>query len=643
MKYLLIIIVLISSTAISQNIGSKDFYLIDSLDLNALTSDDVKLIDSCLNLFHNSKDDTIRINSINEIVNQSWDQNVWPKYNEWIYKYSSNKLKQNQHISSNEARLLKGFVAGSLNNMGLLYSNQGKIEKALEKYHQAIKILIEIKENDVRATCLNNIGILYNSQNDLKNALKYFHESLAIREQLGNDENTSAALNNIGFIYGKLENYKKAKEYHLQSLEIRKELNDKRGIAESLNNLGTVSKREAEELETTNGNKDSINLKVKIALDYFKQSIEIQKEIKDITGMSNTYNNIAHIYYDDNNMIQSAAYGKKALTLAKENKHAANIKKSAELLARVYENLNKGMEALEMYKLFISTRDTIANIQTQKATIEQNLQYEFDKKEALSKLEHEKELALKEADKKKQTIVIWSGSIMLVLIVVFSAFIMHRLKISNRQKSLIEQKNKENELLLGEIHHRVKNNLQVISSLLSLQERSIDDESAKAAILEGKERVKSMGLIHKMLYQNDNYSGIDMDSYAQKLVNGLLDSFGMNESKISVDINFEKLKLDIDTAIPVGLIINELVINALKYAYTKTETPSLKVSLAEINENLILEVEDNGEGNADHIENSKSFGMKLIKSLSRQLGGKILISDDSGINVKINISDYKLV
>ena len=198
-------------------------------------------------------------------------------------------------------------------------------------------------------------------------------------------------------------------------------------------------------------------------------------------------------------------------------------------------------------------------------------------------------------------------------------------------------------MLLGEIHHRVKNNLQVISSLLSLQERSIDDVSAKAAILEGKERVKSMGLIHKMLYQNDNYAGVEMDDYAQQLISSLLDSFGMNGSKIKLDINFSKLKLDVDTAIPVGLIINELVINSLKYAYDKTASPQLKVNLTETSAELLLEVADNGSGSANALINSKSFGMKLIKSLSRQLGGSLSITENEGISIKINITDYKLV
>lgn len=643
MKFLLFLIwSLLSSLMLSsQTFADKDYYLIDSLVVENLSDDDKKLLDSCLTIFHKQEHDSDKINIINTIVNTSWDNDVWPKYNQWIYNFTKQKLTH--PLSPIEKKSMLGLYAESLNNIGLYYSNRGEVKNALNNFKKALEISTKIRNQSVSAVCLNNIGILYYSQEDLDNALKYFKESFELRIKLGENDIASDVLNNIGFIYGKQKNYIKAKEYDEKSLALRIASNDKRGIAESLNNLGAISKREAEKMEKEGGNKDSIQAKIEASLAYFKRSILIQKEIKDINGMANTYNNIAHIYYDYNDMIQAEKYGKKALELALQNKHAINTKNSSELLARVYENKNQGMLALDMYKLFITTRDTINNIQAQKATIEQNLQYEFDKKESLVVANHEKELAIKEAEKQQQTIVIWAGAIVLILIVGFSVFIANRLKLSNKQKQLIEQKNKENELLLGEIHHRVKNNLQIISSLLSLQERSIDDVATKSAIAEGKERVKSMGLIHKMLYQNDNYSGVEMDNYGKELVSGLIDSFGMKETDIDVNLNFSHLKLDVDTAIPIGLIINELVINALKYAYKKTEAPSLSISLIEEAEHLNLEVKDNGNGKVGNLENSKAFGMKLIKSLSRQIGGTVSIQSNAGICVSIKIANYKLV
>ena len=441
-------------------------------------------------------------------------------------------------------------------------------------------------------------------------------------------KNKASILLNTGSVLKKLDKTDEAITLFKQSLIIFNELEYKSGQASSLLNLGVIY---------------LLKNDIVVAENYLNKSLVLYQEINDPEGIAINYVNLGQIALTKANIFKAQQYAEKALKLANKNTNAYNIKKAAKLLSDIYEKQNKGSEALTMYKLYITMRDSTNNIKTQKTTIKQNMQHTFDKKEALASVEHQKKLAIKEAEKQQQNIIIWAGTIVLILIVGFSAFIVNRLKLSNNQKLLIEQKNKENELLLGEIHHRVKNNLQVISSLLSLQERSIDDKATKSAIAEGKERVKSMGLIHKMLYQNDNYSGVEMDNYGKELVKGLIDSFGIKDTDIDINLNFSQLKLDVDTAIPIGLIINELVINSLKYAFEKTNAPAIKVSLIKQSENLILEVSDNGAGKIEDLENSTSFGMKLIKSLSRQIGGTVSINSVSGICVSINVSDYKLI
>ncbi|MCB0402530.1 MAG: tetratricopeptide repeat protein [Flavobacteriales bacterium] len=640
--WIVLLLLLTSEPAFNQNFADKSYYLVDSLVLSELQSSDKQFIDSCLKVYHEAKEDTIRINCINEIVNKSWDMNVWPKYNQWIHDYTG-KLIREKKPKGRSYKMIAGFYAGSLNNLGLLYTEQGKVKKALDQYFKALAILTEIGEKDVQATCLNNIGIIYNSQNDLQNALKYFKESLSLREELGNHQQTSAALNNIGFIYGKLEDYPQSKIYHLRSLSIRQENGDQRGIAESLNNLGTLIKREAEALEAGKGNSDSIQKKVYASLAYFEQSIGIQEEIKDVKGLSNTLNNVAHIYYDLGQFKESRKHGERALQLALSDQNARNTLKASELLYRLYEQLNEPKKALESYKLFISTRDSINNIETQKATIEKNMEYEFAKKDALTQAAHEKEMALQGAEKRKQVVIIWFGSIGLLIVIIFTIITINKLKVTRKQKLLIEEKNKENELLLGEIHHRVKNNLQVISSLLSLQERNIKDASTKAAISEGKERVKSMGLIHKLLYQHENYAGVDMDDYTSQLIEGLLNSFGYDPEKFNLKVNLSHLKLDVDSAVPLGLIINELVVNALKYAYTSIPNPELTVSLSHESDHLTLIVADNGTGAEKQPSSADSFGLKLVHSLIRQLGGELRILDQTGTGYEIKVTHFKII
>jgi len=207
----------------------------------------------------------------------------------------------------------------------------------------------------------------------------------------------------------------------------------------------------------------------------------------------------------------------------------------------------------------------------------------------------------------------------------------------------LEEKNQENELLLGEVHHRVKNSLQIISSMLSLQRHNVSDLKAKSALLESKERIKSIMLIHKMLYQNDSFIGIDMNDFTYKLVEELMLTFGVDRNKLELKIDMSKLNVNVDIAIPLGLILDELLINSFKYAYPNSLNPKLKVSLKEENGLLVLIVWDNGNAKEEHLKKYTSFGMKLIKSLTRQTGGKLTFDDTEGLKVMLTINDYKTI
>ena len=360
-------------------------------------------------------------------------------------------------------------------------------------------------------------------------------------------------------------------------------------------------------------------------------------------AIGNVYYNIGTLYLEEARPKLAIEYGNGALEISEELGFPEYIKRSAKLLSDAYAEEDQDELSLSMYKLFITMRDSINNINTQRASIEKDLEYEYQKQEALTQAAHENEIALSEAKKKQQSLVLWSILVGLILVVLFAIFIVSRLKITQRQKKIIEEKNHENELLLGEIHHRVKNNLQIISSLLSLQEKSLDDEPAKQAILAGKERVKSMGLIHKMLYQNDNYSGIEMQEYVKNLLDGLLDSFGIQKNTVHTNLDIDQMRLDVNTAIPIGLIINELIVNTFKYAYQQTDALQLGLKLHLKTDSILLEVKDNGSGKVDTIENSTSFGYKLVRSLVRQINGNLSIEDSDGLSYSISIKDFKIV
>jgi two-component sensor histidine kinase len=199
----------------------------------------------------------------------------------------------------------------------------------------------------------------------------------------------------------------------------------------------------------------------------------------------------------------------------------------------------------------------------------------------------------------------------------------------------------EKELLLKEIHHRVKNNLQVISSLLDLQSRGIEDEGALATFMEGQNRVKAMSLIHQKLYQNENLAAIDFKEYAELLIVDLATIFKKTDH-IQVEVNGHGNTLyDIDTAVPLGLILNELISNAYKYAFEEVSGKiSVVIQSLDSGEHQ-LTVSDTGGGLPEGFDflKAKSLGLRLVRRLAKQLYGRVDYTYDHGSSFVIIFRD----
>lgn len=200
---------------------------------------------------------------------------------------------------------------------------------------------------------------------------------------------------------------------------------------------------------------------------------------------------------------------------------------------------------------------------------------------------------------------------------------------------------REKEVLLQEIHHRVKNNLQVIYSLLDLQSQHIDDQATLNIFLESQNRVRSMALVHEKLYQSEDFATLNFSEYIRNLIGYLFQVYQVNTNLITLEIDVEEVTLNIDTAIPCGLIINELVSNALKYAFPKITKGTIKVALySNLNNQLTLVVRDDGIGfpaNWD-FQNVKSLGLQLVNVLTNQIDGILELDRSLGTEFKISFS-----
>ncbi|MBD2120048.1 sensor histidine kinase [Trichocoleus sp. FACHB-262] len=219
-----------------------------------------------------------------------------------------------------------------------------------------------------------------------------------------------------------------------------------------------------------------------------------------------------------------------------------------------------------------------------------------------------------------------------------------RFDITNRKQIEEDMRTslREKEVLLKEIHHRVKNNLQIISSLLNLQAQYLNDSAALAIFRESQNRIESMALIHEKLYQSKDMARINASEYIYDLVTNLFYTYEINSEAIALRINIDEIWLGLDTAIPCGLIINELVLNALKHAFPKGHTGEICISFGLRDaHHLMLVVSDTGVGLPKDLDyqNTDSLGLQLVNALTQQLEGVIEINQSNGVKFEIVFSN----
>jgi two-component sensor histidine kinase len=204
---------------------------------------------------------------------------------------------------------------------------------------------------------------------------------------------------------------------------------------------------------------------------------------------------------------------------------------------------------------------------------------------------------------------------------------------------------REKEILLREIHHRTKNNMQIISSLLRLQSKQLEDKKGIAMLKDSQNRIQSMSLIHEKLYESKDLAKVDFGRYIEELTRGLVRFFGERAGRIRLDLDIKDIYLGIDTAIPCGLIINELVTNSLKYAFPEGREGTIHISIRRnAEERIELVISDNGIGIPDDLDfrNTRTLGLQLVTTLSEhQLQGSIELDRTEGTEFSIKFSEIK--
>lgn len=486
-----------------------------------------------------------------------------------------------------------------------------------------------------------------NSQNYLgyhEDAMRHYSRALEIFQRIENLQGESDVLYNMAIIFREEGNVRESINYFLRSAQLDRNLNNEISLAWTFNSIGSCY----------------LDLRMQdSAYYYFSECVRMAEKHNDNYLKAFGYQQLCTYFNATQNSKKAVELGLKALALAEKMKNMQLLINSHSNLSDSYEALASYQEALYHFRQYQQLSDSVYNTENSRIIHDMQAKYESEKKE--------KELALKQADiEKKQSKIeeqanqrnMLLAGLVIVLLVTGLIYRGERIKTKAynelRLKSeeialknqVIEEALREKEALLKEIHHRVKNNLQVISSILNMQSRSTANPDMLSAIQEGQSRVKAMALIHQKLYQSEQLSEIDFKEYAEDLVAHLSSVFeGDKNGAVRKTVEASDIKLDVDIAIPLGLILNELISNAYKYAFEGRGEGKISIALKKLEEGkLQLEVADNGNGlPADFsIDKAKSLGLKLVNILTRQLNGELRIRSENGAHFSIVLTNLRM-
>lgn len=515
-------------------------------------------------------------------------------------------------------------MAAVQTNLGLSYYYAGQKDRALEHYYAAYLYYQQVPDSGALSRLLNNLAICYKETGNLQEAERFYQESYDLKKELRDSAGIATSLMNLALLCSEMGKYSAARD----TLEVALTLYKSLELDDDLNSC----KLSLSKILLDQGEWEQALPLITESYEYFKEKHPNSHETLLASGDMATVSMIRH------NWVDAEKYLDEAIHLAANSDKLEiqrTLLKDKAQMAYLQQKYREAFNALqESYIL----NDSINTLSRLSLIEEMQTRFEVNAKEnEISHLTTERALdqVLLERARDRNLGLLFVG----VGLLVFSFILLRLYRRIRTQKRVISKALVEKESLLKEIHHRVKNNLQVISSLLSMQTYKTTEDSVLDAIKESRDRVKSMALIHQSLYQEHDLSTIDSATYIDNLTKSLFNSYNIDPDRISLNTKIDSFKLDVDIMIPLGLILNELISNALKYAFSDGREGSLMVRLSKEENGLNLAVADNGIGMpSDYdVDNSKSLGLTLVRDFCYKLHAVLSIDVKEGTYVSIAI------
>jgi len=510
------------------------------------------------------------------------------------------------------------------------------------------------KVTDLDRLFLNTqMGYIHERRGELDKAADFALESLNLGLKLGDIKAVALAYSDLSNLFWKQSKFETGLEYGLKSLK-------------NFEDWGITDLDYGFTLYVVGNNYLALQ-QYDEALRYYEHSIIIGERYGFYNNLSDVYISLVDLYAYLNDFEKAEEAGKNAVKYAElltnnfmvmrswlsigkmenlQGKYASaitSLEKSIRIatadfgdefyLSQAYETLGKAYAGNHDYK---KAYQAFAEYDKFKSAV-----FTAEADHRISLIRTEFDLASKEGTilsqetqikkhRTRQTLITIIAALLLLLLFLSYKAIRNKYRINQ----LLRKQNEEKEFLLKEIHHRVKNNLEIVSSLLSLQSAQISDPNVLDAMEESRHRVHSMGMIHQKLYTGKNLAAIEMRDYFINLSDYIVNAFGADDY-IAVNVSMEKIELDVDMAIPIGLIVNELLTNSLKYAFPDSQRGTIKISLMEKGSLLQLDVVDDGIGLSVNEVQGTGFGTQLVQLLTKQLDGKMALNTKQGTSVSI--------
>ena len=475
---------------------------------------------------------------------------------------------------------------------------------------KALKIFEDLGDLERVASAYAQLGANQVNLGETESALGFLSKAKNMYEEIGDHLRFMLSHINLGEAY-RFDNQLDSAIYHFsEALKLNNEPQNRIVEGYARGNLGMALRSKGE---------------LKQAKTELTRANEILTELGDPYSVSVYTADLAQISVAEGKPTLAEEQLLTAYNMAKREGLKEQIRDFSEMLVSFYESRNDFEQALGYQKVYQVYQDSLVNKENVQEMERIQANYQIEKREDQIDL-------LEKLSASQQTFNIALGGGLLIF-----GILAAMLYQSNKQKReanamlgkqqlIVEKREEEKAILLKELNHRVKNNLQMVSSLLSLQGNQLGDHPAAEAINAGKLRVEALSMIHQKLYQDDVHTSINIKEHLVLLVSNLMYSYGDPFEPV-IKVTPAEMEMDIDTAIPLSLIVNELVTNAMKYAYEGIENPEMDISLDKSNGLYHLDFSDNGVGIDQEKDTSNSFGIRLIKSLVAQLKGTLEFSN----------------